>query len=56
MIAELGLAALWLAAALAALQLVTGALAVRQDAGKGEDRRELVQRVAARTSVYRVGC
>ena len=36
MIAELGLAALWLAAALAALQLVTGALAVRQDAGKGE--------------------
>ena len=36
MIAELGLAALWLAAALAALQLVTGALAVRQDASKGE--------------------
>ncbi|MBO9510955.1 heme lyase CcmF/NrfE family subunit [Erythrobacter sp. A6_0] len=36
MIAELGLAALWLAAALAALQLVTGALAVRQDARKGE--------------------
>ena len=36
MIAELGLAALWLAAALAALQLVTGALAVRQDAGTGE--------------------
>ncbi|MGX7953019.1 heme lyase CcmF/NrfE family subunit [Tsuneonella sp. HG249] len=35
MIAELGLAALWLAAALAALQLVTGFLAVRQG-GEGE--------------------
>ncbi len=34
MISELGLAALWLAAALAALQLVTGFLAVRQ--GDGE--------------------
>ncbi|MEC7398898.1 MAG: cytochrome c biogenesis protein CcsA, partial [Pseudomonadota bacterium] len=36
MIAELGLAALWLAAALAVLQLVAGALAVRQDAASGE--------------------
>ncbi len=33
MIAELGLAALWLAAALAALQLVSGLLAVRQGEG-----------------------
>ncbi|TMM49056.1 heme lyase CcmF/NrfE family subunit [Qipengyuania marisflavi] len=33
MIAEIGLAALWLAAALAALQLVAGALAVRGGAG-----------------------
>jgi len=31
MIAELGLAALWLAAALAALQLVAGALVLRKD-------------------------
>ncbi|UVI38564.1 heme lyase CcmF/NrfE family subunit [Qipengyuania spongiae] len=37
MIAELGLAALWLAAALAALQLLTGALAVRA----GEDGAEI---------------
>ena len=36
MIAELGLAALWLAAALAVLQLVAGALAVRQDVASGE--------------------
>ena len=36
MIAELGLAALWLAAALALLQLITGALAVRQDLPAGE--------------------
>jgi cytochrome c-type biogenesis protein CcmF len=35
-IAELGLAALWLAAALAVLQLVAGALAVRQDVANGE--------------------
>ncbi|MCV0383786.1 MAG: heme lyase CcmF/NrfE family subunit [Erythrobacter sp.] len=36
MIAELGLAALWLAAALAALQLLTGALAVRAGADGAE--------------------
>jgi cytochrome c-type biogenesis protein CcmF len=35
-IAELGLAALWLAAALAALQLVAGFLAARQDDERGE--------------------
>ena len=35
MIAELGLAALWLAAALAALQMIAGFMAVR-DHGKGE--------------------
>ncbi len=35
MIAELGLAALWLAAALAALQMIAGFMAVRDD-GKGE--------------------
>ncbi len=34
MIAELGLAALWLAAALAALQLVTGFLAVKESGGE----------------------
>src|SRR5690606_12307260 len=33
MIAEIGLAALWLAAALAGLQLVAGALAVKRDNG-----------------------
>ena len=44
MIAELGLAALWLAAALAALQLVCGALATR--AGEGHDL-ALITRPAA---------
>ena len=44
MIAELGLAALWLAAALAALQLVTGVLAVR--AG-GDEEVALITRPAA---------
>ena len=43
MIAELGLAALWLAAALCALQLLTGALAV---AGKGGDMAGLVRPAA----------
>ena len=36
MIAELGLAALWLAAALAALQLIAGFLAARQNEQGGE--------------------
>ncbi len=44
MIAELGLAALWLAAALAALQLLAGALAV---AGRGEALAALVRPAAA---------
>ena len=43
MIAELGLAALWLAAALAALQLLAGASAV---AGRGEQAAGLVRPVA----------
>ncbi len=43
MIAELGLAALWLAASLAALQLLAGALAV---AGKGGDMAGLVRPAA----------
>jgi cytochrome c-type biogenesis protein CcmF len=45
MIAELGLAALWLAAALAALQLVCGALATR--AGEGNTDLTLITRPAA---------
>jgi cytochrome c-type biogenesis protein CcmF len=45
MIAELGLAALWLAAALAALQLVCGALATR--AGASETDLTLITRPAA---------
>ncbi|WP_126175738.1 heme lyase CcmF/NrfE family subunit [Tsuneonella rigui] len=47
MIAELGLAALWLAAALAALQLVAGFLAVRQNAPVGEGELALLVRPAA---------
>jgi cytochrome c-type biogenesis protein CcmF len=47
MIAELGLAALWLAAALAALQLVAGFLAVRQNAPAGEGELALLVRPAA---------
>ena len=47
MIAELGLAALWLAAALAALQLVAGFLAVRQNAAAGEGELALLVRPAA---------
>ena len=46
MIAELGLAALWLAAALAALQLATGTLAVRAQAGEGGDIEALTRPVA----------
>ena len=46
MIAEIGLAALWLAAALAALQLATGLLAVRASAGDDGDIRALTRPAA----------
>ena len=46
MIAEIGLAALWLAAALAALQLATGLLAVRASAGNDGDIRALTRPAA----------
>ena len=47
MIAELGLAALWLAAALAALQLVAGFLAARQGDGAGGGEVAVLVRPAA---------
>ena len=47
MIAELGLAALWLAAALAALQLVTGFLAARQGSEGGDGDIAVLVRPAA---------
>ena len=46
MIAEIGLAALWLAAALAALQLATGLLAVRASAGDDGDIKALTRPAA----------
>ena len=54
MIAELGLAALWLAAALAALQMLAGALAVRA----GDDDAEIAQatRPAAVVQGVLAGC